>query len=553
MTTPDFRPDHPGEVASRLREAEATIDAIRNGEVDAVVVEGPHGPQIYSLESPDRPFRSFVENMRQGALTLDEDDMILYANAFFAELLETPLENVIGSRLSEFIAPGDAELYRQLRHNCDQRPNEGVLHLRTPAGKEGLAWFSFSFAPGSNPAACCVVIQDLRDQEKARAEQVAREAAEAASLAKDQFLALLSHELRSPIHSILGWAQILKRMNLKDAELLRGLETIERNARAQASLVNDLLDMSRITSGKLQLVRRTVDAHEVVDSAVASIAPLAGERRITVESSAPPGRALVDGDLDRLQQVVWNLLANAVKYTPEDGRIRIGIQRAPSLVEIEVEDDGQGISPEFLPRVFDLFQQAETPINRCSSGLGLGLAIVKQIIELHGGSVSVRSDGVGRGSVCTVRLPATENTASASAVDPSKAQDGCLEGARVLVVDDDPDAREILLRGLSRLGADVLLAGGTEEALAIAASATPHLLVADLAMPRGDGFELIRKLRSTGFAERKLPAIALSAMAGPDDRARALESGYQMHVPKPIDVETLLSTASELIAGRETG
>jgi CheY-like chemotaxis protein len=317
--------------------------------------------------------------------------------------------------------------------------------------------------------------------------------------------------------------------------------------------VNDLLDMSRITSGKLQLARRTVDAHQVVDSAVASIAPSAGERRIAVESSAGSGEALVEGDPDRLQQVVWNLLANAVKYTSEDGCIRIGIRRAGTQVEIEVEDDGQGIAPEFLPRVFDLFQQAETPTNRSSSGLGLGLAIVKQITELHGGSVTVRSDGAGRGSVCTVRLPAPEKAVSASAEDASPAVDSDLAGTRVLVVDDDPDAREILLRGLSRLGADVLVAGGTEEALAIAARATPHLLVADLAMPRGDGFELIRRLRSNGFAERKLPAIALSAMAGPDDRARALECGYQMHVPKPIDVETLLSTASQLIADRERG
>jgi signal transduction histidine kinase/ActR/RegA family two-component response regulator len=489
--------------------------------------------------------------MRQGALTLD-DDVIVYSNAYFAELLETPLESVIGSRLSEFIVPRDAELYRQLR-KCEEIPNESALHLRTRTGTELLARLSFSFAPGSNPAACCAVVQDLRDQEKAQAERVAREAAEAASVAKDQFLALLSHELRSPIHSILGWAQILKRMKVDDEEFRRGLETIERNARAQASLVNDLLDMSRITSGKLQLARRTVDAHQVVDSAVASIAPSAGERRIAVESSAGSGEALVEGDPDRLQQVVWNLLANAVKYTSEDGCIRIGIRRAGTQVEIEVEDDGQGIAPEFLPRVFDLFQQAETPTNRSSSGLGLGLAIVKQITELHGGSVTVRSDGAGRGSVCTVRLPAPEKAVSASAEDASPAVDSDLAGTRVLVVDDDPDAREILLRGLSRLGADVLVAGGTEEALAIAARATPHLLVADLAMPRGDGFELIRRLRSNGFAERKLPAIALSAMAGPDDRARALECGYQMHVPKPIDVETLLSTASQLIADRERG
>jgi PAS domain S-box-containing protein len=529
-----------------LSEAEQTLEAIREGQVDAVVVEGSRGPQVYSLEGPDRPFRTFVESMHQGAITLDADDTILYSNAFFAETLGVRLESVIGARLTSFVSPKDQELYRSLQKDSVRAKASARVSLLSGEGEVAVR-LSFNPLPGSDPPTCCVVVADLRDEERVRKEQVAREAAEAASLAKDQFLMLLSHELRAPLQSILGWAQILQRSGLSAPDFERGIDAIERNARAQAHLVSDLLDMSRITSGKLHFEKRPVDIHEVVESAIASIRPSAKGRTLRHETSIEPGATMVPGDPDRLQQIIWNLLSNAVKFTADDGEIRVATRVEASSVVIVVEDDGQGISPEFLPRLFDLFQQAETPTNRSGGGLGLGTAIVKQLTELHGGSVSSESDGIGQGSRFTVRLPVISGDSVTRASSRVKTPAQSMEGRCVLVVDDDADTRDVIARGLEAHGAKVFLASESEEAMRMVAIVHPDILVADIAMPRGNGYELIRELRLRGFGEGRLPAIAVSAFAGSDDEKRALDAGFQVHVSKPIEVDELSAIASELV------
>ena len=387
-------------------------------------------------------------------------------------------------------------------------------------------------------------------------ERAARAAAERASAMKDEFLATLSHELRTPLSAILGWSQVLRKGVRNPEDLQRGLETIERNARAQTQLIGDLLDMSRITSGKLRLDVQEVDPVVFVEAAIDTVRPAAEAKGVAIETALDPSAAPISGDTARLQQVVWNLLANAVKFTPNGGTVRVAIERSGSNVTISVADTGIGIPPEFVSRVFERFTQADATATRTFGGLGLGLAIVKHLVELHGGNVHVRSAGKDLGATFCVELPLSKRRGRAHRLDRRDSERlgdldyADLHGIKVLVVDDEPDARELVERVLTECGAEVVSASSADEALPLVRRERPDVLVSDIGMPGTDGYQLLKRVRALGQAGGgATPAIALTAFARSEDRTRALRAGFLVHVAKPVEPSELVATVAS-VTGR---
>lgn len=393
-------------------------------------------------------------------------------------------------------------------------------------------------------------------------EREARREAESANRLKDEFLATISHELRTPLTAILGWAHLLRAGHLDGTSGNHALETIERNARAQAQLIDDLLDVSRIITGKLRLDVRQVDPASFIESAIEALHPAAEAKDIRIQKVIDTGVVSVAGDPARLQQVAWNLLSNAIKFTPKGGRVQVRLERVNSHIEIVVTDTGVGIKAEFLPHVFDRFRQADQATTRQHGGLGLGLAIVRHLVELHGGTIQAESQGEDQGATFTVRLPVIpvyQKEDLAERVHPA-ARDTLvsfecpenLNGVKILVVDDESDTRELLRVGLNHCGADVLIAGSAKEALEAIEKARPEILISDIGMPDEDGYELIKKIRALPARKGgKTPAIALTAYARTEDRLRALRSGYQMHVPKPVELAELVAVITSLVQRSE--
>ncbi len=406
-------------------------------------------------------------------------------------------------------------------------------------------------------------------KERAKAEVAALEnelllaQAQEANRLKDDFLAVVSHELRTPLNAITGWSSLLLSGKMESETARRSaIETINRNARAQAQIIEDILDVSRIISGKLRLDVRLINPASIIETAVESARPAADAKDIRLQTLLDPHAAPVSGDPDRLQQVCWNLISNAVKFTPKGGRIQVRLERVNSHVEISVSDTGQGIAEDFLPHVFEHFRQKDSSTSRTSGGLGLGLSIARRIVEMHGGSVSVASPGEGKGSTFVVTLPISivhrENFEDKDEprVHPKADERGAvgfdcppeLKGLRVLVVDDEPDARELLTTVLKQCQAQVLTVASASEALEKIGEFDPHILVSDIGLPEVDGYDLIRKVRAN---ERKtnakrIPAVALTAYARVDDRMKALAAGFQMHVPKPVEPAELAAVIASL-------
>ena len=429
---------------------------------------------------------------------------------------------------------------------------------------------------GGDPCAL-TVIEDVTERKRAEAERdqmlerekTLRAEAEKANRLKDEFLATVSHELRTPLTAILGWAHMLETDDL-DRKLSRhAVAVIKRNALQQKQIVEDILDVSRIITGKFRLASELVELTPVVRAALDTIAPAAEAKGLKLRSSLDP-EAAVTGDAARLQQIVWNLLANAVKFTPAGGEVRASVARLLTHVRVEVSDTGQGILPEFLPYAFDRFRQADMGTTRQHGGLGLGLSIVRHLVEAHGGSVHAYSAGEGQGSTFTVDLPlpAVESEPSAPRAEPAAAQsmskpDGSqtpppagerveeslppLVGVRVLAVDDDEDTLEMLALFLRRAGAEVAAVGSAAAALETLERFRPDVLVADIGMAGVDGYELLRRVRALGAERGGLtPAVALTAYAGEADRARALRSGFQAHLPKPVEPDALINAVTKL-------
>jgi len=366
--------------------------------------------------------------------------------------------------------------------------------------------------------------------------------------------------LRNPLNAILGWAHMMRVGNLTPANVERAVETIYRNAKSQAQLVADLLDVSRIISGKLRLDVRTVDLIGIVNAAVDSIRPAAEAKGIRLQTMFDPAAGRISGDADRLQQIVWNLLTNAAKFTPKGGRIQVKIQRVNSHVEIVVSDSGVGISKEFLPYVFDRFRQGDASTTRIHGGLGLGLSIVHQLVDLHGGTVSVHSEGEGKGATFTIKLPFVAVVSNQKDAEPGHVAESeeiisfdqlpSLRGLKVLVVDDDADTRELIGEVLKECGSEVITSPSAAEALVALEKHKPDVLLSDLGMPDEDGYSLISKIRALP-SERggQIPAAALTAYARAEDRMRVLRSGFQFHLPKPVDSAELVTVVASL-AGR---
>ncbi len=398
-----------------------------------------------------------------------------------------------------------------------------------------------------------VLVQDITERKRAEAErerylaqaETARRQAEEASRAKDVFLATVSHELRTPLTPILAWSRLLREGRLGAEKTTAGLAAVERSARAQARLIDDLLDVSRLAARDWRVALRPMELAPVVRTAVEVVRPAADAKGVALETALPPLAVPVQGDPERLQQVVWNLVSNAVKFTPRGGQVRIALERVDDRARLTVRDTGEGISPEFLPYVFERFRQADSSGTRRHGGLGLGLAIVRGLVERHGGTVRAESAGTGQGAVFTVELPLLASVVEEAAhvqpgrqvttAEPDAAPGLPLGGLRVLVVDDDPDSNAVVSALLVSCGAEVQTAVSTPEALEVAGRWQPDVVVSDIAMPGEDGCTLLREIRSRGGPLGRVPAVALTAHAGMDDRRRVLAAGFQAHVVKPFD------------------
>ncbi len=483
-------------------------------------------------------------------------------------------EEAVGQPITLIIPPDrrgeESDVLRRLRQG------EVISHFETVrVRKDGQRIeISLTVSPVRNDLGQIVgaskIARDISERkqfERERAELLAREQqarteAEAANRGKDDFLATLSHELRTPLNSILGWTRMLRVGNLDQPTSARAVTVIEQSTHNLSHLVTDLLDVSRIVTGKMTLNLTSVDLVHVAGNAIDAVRPVADARGITVQPVMDPAVSPMLGDPDRLQQVLWNLLSNAVKFTREGGRVELRLTAIPHGARISVADTGKGIAPDFLPYVFERFQQADSGSTRAQAGLGLGLAIVRHVVELHGGTVTAESDGVGKGATFTVELPHRAPTGipafRPAAVEPPAVVTDALRGLRVLIVDDNPYTCELLTAILEREGVETSAATSAAEALAFLEKSAPDILVSDIAMPGTDGYELIRRVRSrSGGGLADLPAVALTAYARPEDRERAIAAGFDGHISKPAEpaefIRFLSQIAQKLLPGGREG
>jgi PAS domain S-box-containing protein len=402
-------------------------------------------------------------------------------------------------------------------------------------------------------------VRDVTDRKQAEEErgrliheQVARQEAERANQMKDEFLAILSHELRTPLNAILGWSKLLRVRKFDQKTIDKALETIERNAKSQAQLIEDILDVSRILRGKLNLNLHPIQLESAIELVIDSLRPLAEAKSIAIELACSPDVGEVIGDNARLQQVVWNLLSNAIKFTPESGKVEVRLESVGDKAQIQVIDTGVGIAPDFLPYVFDRFRQADSTTTRSYGGLGLGLAIVRHLVELHGGTVSAQNN-TNKGAKFTVFLPLAgeqEEDGEAISLEFNGAGNATpiLANVQLLLVDDDDDTREFLIALLEQEGAIVRSVASVAEALAALEDFWPDVLLSDIGMPGADGYELIARVREMeALRGGKMPAIALTAYAREEERQRALEAGFQMHLSKPVEVDELIAEVAKLV------
>jgi len=546
-----------------------TISPIRTRE-GIVVGASKIARDITAVKEYDRRLTDLVENATIGLHSVGPDGVILWANRHELEMFGYTQDEYVGHHISEFHVDQTAISDILARLGRAEKLHNYPAQLRCKDGSVRSVLISSCarFENGRFENSQCftndVTERSLFEEERNRLlenEHAARVEAERAGRVKDDFLASLSHELRTPLNAILGYAQLVRRGVLSPEELPRAMEVIERNVRSQTQLVEDLLDLSRIVSGKIRIDVQGVNLATVIHDAVETLKPDAETKGIHLKTILDPFVQIVSGDPSRLQQVVWNLLSNAIKFTPAGGEVQLALKRVDSAMEIIVSDTGEGIPPDFLPNVFDRFWQADPSITRRHGGLGIGLSIVKQLVELQGGTVRAKSPGIGRGSTFIVRLPVTDSGELQSA-SPDRfsmprtdsAGDECegidLSGVRVLVVDNDSDARKLASRILHSCHAEVRTAATMSDALEEIRMQVPHVLLSELGMPDRDGFDLIRAIRELP-AERggEIPAVAISAISRSQDRRRAIIAGYQTHLAKPAEASELIAVIASL-AGR---
>jgi PAS domain S-box-containing protein len=497
----------------------------------------------------DTRFRTVFELASSGIALLDPELHCLDVNPAFCAIAGSTRRDLLGCALASLIAPAQAAALDLVREELEQRGHwQGMLPVARADGS--LADVEWRIASESGAGARIAIATDITDQRRAEdererlleSERAARAEAERSNRLKDEFLAMLSHELRNPLNAILGWAKVLGRVPDTTPLIRQGIDAIERNSRLQSHLIADLLDFAGIQFGKMRFDLAVIDPAAAIRAAVDVVAPQALAKGVRIESRIVESDARVMGDESRLQQVVWNLLSNAIKFTPKDGRIEVSAQRHNDFFEIQVADTGQGINPDFLPRIFDRFSQQDSGAAKSFAGLGIGLTIVRHLVEAHRGTIEAHSDGEGCGASFTVRLPLTEQKALPSPVTGP----ALLSGIHVLVVEDDGDARALVARLLNDAGARVTEAAGADEALAQVAQSVPHVLVSDIGMAKRDGYQLMRALRAGGHSAERLPAIALTAFTRAEDRHDAIEAGFQIHLAKPVNVEALSAAVAKL-------
>lgn len=521
----------------RLQEAEDTIDAIRNGHVEALVVSAPDGEQVFTLRSADQPYRLMVEQMREGALTLDADGTMLYCNQRFAELVARPPERIAGQALEQFVHPDDRSILQRILSSESHRAE---VQLRTDGGALNPVQLSSIALTIDGVRTIAVVVTDLTHE---RTERGLRES----NRLKDEFLATLSHELRTPLNVILGWTRMLLNDHLNEKARKHALTLIDRNAQAQAQLVNDLVDMSRMTTGKLQVELEALPLIPVLEAALESVQPAAEAKNISIHTSWHVADANVLADATRLQQILWNLLSNAIKFTPDGGRITMSASEIDRRIRIEVTDSGIGIEPAFLPHVFDRFRQADSATTRRYGGLGLGLAIVNDLVRLHGGDVEVRSRGVDEGATFVVTLRAVDAPVTVRDRRGRARKAVSLAGHSILLLEDHADSRELLVETLRKSGAAVAAFGAARDAFAALDHVRPSVIIADIALPDEDGYSFIRRVRTHSTpAIQSVPAIAVTAYASIPDREEALAVGFQQHLAKPIEPGRLVQAIHDM-------
>jgi PAS domain S-box-containing protein len=514
----------------------------------------------------DLRFRSLTDSMPQCVWAARKDGEIYYCNRIWRDYAGEEAGITFFDAVPEEDLPDVRRAYQTAIDSG--RPMERELRLRRKDGS--LRWHLCRMVPeteeGGRIAGWICTATDIDQQKRIEesnrsllaSEKDARRQAEIANRTKDEFLATVSHELRTPLNAILGWTRMLRTGAVDQKALSRVLETIERNARAQTQLVEDILDVSRIIAGKLRVNIQKMDLHAVARSALDAVRPAAQAKGVQLVADLKPGSEELCGDPDRLQQVIWNLLSNAIKFTPKDGTVSVRIERAQSDVRITVSDTGVGIHPSSMPHVFDRFWQADSSITRTQGGLGLGLAIVRHLVEVHGGVVTAESDGEGKGARFTVDIPVRavapppperteENGAERPPPDDSPiiAQQ-LLKGLDVLVVDDEPDARELVTAVLVKCGATVRTASTVDDAIARLRDRRPDVLISDIGLPSEDGYALIRRVREL---DPEVPAAALTAFASADDHRLALAQGFHAHVTKPVEPADLALLVASL-AGR---
>jgi PAS domain S-box-containing protein len=516
-----------------------------------------------ALRRSERQLEVVSDNVPALIFYLDLERRYRTCNDAFTVWFGVPRDQIIGTSLQEFV--GEAA-WTIIGPRIERAFGAETVDLEAeiPYRLGGSRWIHAVYTPhrdldGTVLGVVGLVTDITRDKRLLEQEQAARKQAESANRLKDEFLATVSHELRTPLTSILGWAHMLRGGRVPPDKLQAALEVIERNARAQNHLIDDLLDVSRIISGKVRLDVRAIDPVVPIDAAIDSIFPAAEAKRVEVQKIVGDCIGLISCDVDRLQQIVWNLVSNAIKFTPPGGTIQIRLERSNSHFHIVVSDTGIGINAEFLPYVFDRFRQGDAAVTRAFGGLGLGLAIARHLVELHGGEISAHSLGEGKGAAFTVKLPASttkESDSSQQTLQPQisgyLSEDEIaerLDGLLVLAVDDDPDARELLRNMIEHSGAQVTTATSADDALALLLRTQFDLIVSDIGMPEKDGYQFMQQVRRLpSGCGGKTPAIALTAFARAEDRLHALRSGYQAHVPKPIEYVELITVVGSLAA-----
>ncbi len=520
------------------------------------------------LREREDELRSLFDLSAIGMAKVSSEGRYLRVNRKYCQMLGYSEQEMLRLTLYDVTHPDDRQVsHVKMDSSFTGGPEEYSIEKRYVRKDGAIIWALVNWTIVRNdeghPLLSVANIQDITARKQAEAEReelllrerAARETAEAATRSKDEFLAVVSHELRSPLNAILGYAALLRYGGMDVREIKKAAEVIERSGKAQAHLIDDLLDTARIISGKLRLAVGPVDLVSVIEESVQTIHPAAEAKGVSLQANLPPEIGQITGDPVRLQQVVWNLLSNAVKFTPHGGRVEAQLERVDPHIRITVSDTGKGISPDFMPYVFDRFHQSDASSARRHGGLGLGLALVKYLVELHGGTIEAASAGEGQGAAFKVTLPVravATPIGEAEGAPVAVKSSGELAGVRALVIDDENDARELLESALKHFGADVIAVSSAAEAyMLITASPSqerPDVMVTDIGMPDEDGYSLIRRVREWEWARGAyIPAVALTAYGRAEDRMRALKAGFQMHVAKPVDPDELVIVITSLV------